>query len=185
MREDKPMTEMNAFLCSLERTYYGGHDCIQQDFEVVRWGLQLFEGDPCTDCGYCNPITPDNVDFYGGHYIVQNGYTMDCGDIESNELIAQALQEELSQLAVVETTDSADEGSEHLQPFPETWSWRLWFLYTWKKDRRKQSICLFAAETRRDITGSNHTPKPNGEIPPVDEATLDHQRLLERLQLYG
>ncbi|EEF32965.1 cysteine-type peptidase, putative [Ricinus communis] len=29
-----------------------------------------------------------------------------------------------------------------------------------------------------------HVPKINGEIPSVDEATLDHQRLLDRLQVY-
>lgn len=29
-----------------------------------------------------------------------------------------------------------------------------------------------------------HVPKINGEIPSVDEATLDHQRLLDRLHLY-
>ncbi|KAI4386065.1 hypothetical protein MLD38_004032 [Melastoma candidum] len=188
----------------------------EQDSEVVRWGLQLFEGDPYTNCGYCSPITPENVDFYGGHYIVEGGYTMDCGDIESDELIARALQEELSQLAVAEAADSADEGSEHLQSFPKTWNdgdclggygsgqedaeyishssscpspgeeaycpeeWPC----TWKipddyvsdgevGKRLNQMICV------------PHTPKTNGEIPSVDEATLDHQRLLERLQLYG
>ncbi|XP_022730765.1 OTU domain-containing protein DDB_G0284757-like isoform X2 [Durio zibethinus] len=30
-----------------------------------------------------------------------------------------------------------------------------------------------------------HVPRINGEIPSVDEATLDHQRLLERLQVYN
>ncbi|XVE59065.1 hypothetical protein DITRI_Ditri05aG0015000 [Diplodiscus trichospermus] len=30
-----------------------------------------------------------------------------------------------------------------------------------------------------------HVPKINGEIPSVDEATLDHQRLLERLEVYN
>nr|XP_023917785.1 OTU domain-containing protein DDB_G0284757-like isoform X1 [Quercus suber]XP_023917786.1 OTU domain-containing protein DDB_G0284757-like isoform X1 [Quercus suber] len=30
-----------------------------------------------------------------------------------------------------------------------------------------------------------HVLRINGEIPSVDEATLDHQRLLDRLQLYG
>ncbi|PIN11055.1 OTU (ovarian tumor)-like cysteine protease [Handroanthus impetiginosus] len=30
-----------------------------------------------------------------------------------------------------------------------------------------------------------HVPKINGEIPSVDEATSDHQRLLDRLQLYN
>ncbi|KAH9660638.1 OTU domain-containing protein [Citrus sinensis] len=29
-----------------------------------------------------------------------------------------------------------------------------------------------------------HVPRINGEIPSIDEATLDHQRLLERLQVY-
>ncbi|XP_028756952.1 uncharacterized protein LOC114716168 isoform X10 [Neltuma alba] len=29
-----------------------------------------------------------------------------------------------------------------------------------------------------------HVPRTNGEIPSVDEATLDHQRLLDRLQMY-
>ncbi|XP_010541317.1 PREDICTED: uncharacterized protein LOC104814825 [Tarenaya hassleriana] len=29
-----------------------------------------------------------------------------------------------------------------------------------------------------------HVPKINGEIPSIDEATLDHQRLLDRLQVY-
>ncbi|KAA8516562.1 hypothetical protein F0562_016932 [Nyssa sinensis] len=31
----------------------------------------------------------------------------------------------------------------------------------------------------------SHVPRINGYIPSVDEATSDHQRLLERLQLYG
>lgn len=30
-----------------------------------------------------------------------------------------------------------------------------------------------------------HTPRINGEIPDVDDATLDHERLLERLATYG
>ncbi|KAH7679149.1 Ubiquitinyl hydrolase 1 protein [Dioscorea alata] len=30
-----------------------------------------------------------------------------------------------------------------------------------------------------------HTPRVNGEIPDIDDATLDHERLLERLTTYG
>ncbi|XP_072970725.1 OVARIAN TUMOR DOMAIN-containing deubiquitinating enzyme 11-like isoform X2 [Typha angustifolia] len=30
-----------------------------------------------------------------------------------------------------------------------------------------------------------HTPRVNGKIPDVDNATLDHERLLERLKAYG
>ncbi|AES60708.1 putative ubiquitinyl hydrolase 1 [Medicago truncatula] len=35
-----------------------------------------------------------------------------------------------------------------------------------------------------EITPIPHIPKINGEIPSIDEATSDHERLLERLQLY-
>ncbi|KAL1313730.1 hypothetical protein HN51_040336 [Arachis hypogaea] len=35
-----------------------------------------------------------------------------------------------------------------------------------------------------EMTLIPHVPKINGEIPSVDEATSDHQRLLDRLQLY-
>lgn len=96
----------------------------EQDPEVVRWGLQLFDSDPYPHCGYCSTITQENADFYEGQYITEDSYAMDCGDIENDELIAQALQEELSQLAVTETAESADEGSEQLQAslFPEAWS---------------------------------------------------------------
>ncbi|XP_039071950.1 OVARIAN TUMOR DOMAIN-containing deubiquitinating enzyme 9-like isoform X2 [Hibiscus syriacus] len=36
-----------------------------------------------------------------------------------------------------------------------------------------------------DMVAIPHVPKINGEIPSVDEETSDHQRLLDRLQLYG
>ncbi|XP_039024740.1 OVARIAN TUMOR DOMAIN-containing deubiquitinating enzyme 9-like isoform X1 [Hibiscus syriacus] len=36
-----------------------------------------------------------------------------------------------------------------------------------------------------DMVAIPHVPKINGEIPSVDEETSDHQRLLNRLQLYG
>ncbi|KVI09500.1 Ovarian tumor, otubain, partial [Cynara cardunculus var. scolymus] len=36
-----------------------------------------------------------------------------------------------------------------------------------------------------EITPVAHTPKINGDIPSMDEASSDHQRLLDRLELYG
>ncbi|XP_024983779.1 uncharacterized protein LOC112519762 isoform X3 [Cynara cardunculus var. scolymus] len=36
-----------------------------------------------------------------------------------------------------------------------------------------------------EIVPVPHVPKVNGDIPSVDEATTDHQRLLDRLQLYN
>ncbi|KAJ7515712.1 hypothetical protein O6H91_22G024600 [Diphasiastrum complanatum] len=43
-------------------------------------------------------------------------------------------------------------------------------------------------EVRKRLTHMDsipHVPKINGEIPTADDATLDHQRLWERLELYG
>lgn len=87
-----------------------------QDHDFVQWGLQLFDSNPYSNCGYCSTLTQDNLDYYPGPYFEEDDFTMDCGNVDSDELLAHALQEELSQLAVTETDHSAHEESEQLQP---------------------------------------------------------------------
>lgn len=95
----------------------------EQDPDVVQWGLRFFESDPYSDCGYCNTQIQDDIGCYQGHYVEEDNYGIQCNDIDSDELIAHALQEELSQLAVTEAPDSPDEGSEQLQTsiFSQDW----------------------------------------------------------------
>ncbi|KAG2674012.1 hypothetical protein I3843_13G102200 [Carya illinoinensis] len=87
----------------------------EQDPDVLQWGLQLFDSDPYSSCGYYGSIMQGDVDHYHGHYFEGDNYDTECSNIENDELIAQALQEELSQLAVVEAPGSSDEELERLQ----------------------------------------------------------------------
>ena len=93
----------------------------EQDSDVVRWGLQLFEGDPYSNCAYYGSLTQNNadyqnnVDYYDDQYLKEEQYDVECNDVENDELIAHALQEELSQLAVAEAPGSPHEGVGNLQ----------------------------------------------------------------------
>ncbi|XP_066332908.1 OVARIAN TUMOR DOMAIN-containing deubiquitinating enzyme 9-like isoform X9 [Miscanthus floridulus] len=43
---------------------------------------------------------------------------------------------------------------------------------------------LHSSQLTYDLYNPSHVPKINGEIPSIDEATMDHERLTERLKLY-
>lgn len=90
----------------------------EQDPDVVKWGLQLFDGEPYSSCGYYGTIAQNDADHYHGHYYKEdNHYNIECSNVEHDELIA------LSQLAVEEVPDSSDEVVEHLQAsvYQEEW----------------------------------------------------------------
>ncbi|MCL7033836.1 hypothetical protein MKW94_030785 [Papaver nudicaule] len=207
-----------------------------QDPDVVRWGLNLLEGDPFSNSGYCGTVTQNDIVYYDGnenyrnenHYDTQqygnvenNHYdTQQCSNVENDEIIAHALQEELSQLAVAEASGSSSHVEEtnlqasilaqdwlgpstHYTPVHEN-------VQEEGNDVGPSSSCSspegnlyngeewFSSLELTDESGLDgevgkrlyqmvpipHVPKINGEIPSVDEATSDHQRLLDRLQLY-
>lgn len=91
----------------------------EQDPDVVRWGLELFDGNPFSNYGYCGNIH-DEIQYYQGQCLDVDNYDKAC-TIENNELIAQTLQE-LSQLAVAEPV-SFDQGTENVQlpTCPQDW----------------------------------------------------------------
>lgn len=192
----------------------------EQDPDVVRWGLELFDGDPFSYCGYGGTVTQDCVDYCHGQYFMEDHYGTECSNVDNDELVAHALQVELSQLTVAEGPESALEGAEHLQVsiFPqncfgqspgtyccgnvscpveadgtgpscscstpgdesycgEEWSYSLELTDEYDLDG-------IVGKRLNQMIPIPHVPKINGEIPSVDEATLDHQRLLDRLQLY-
>lgn len=61
-------------------------------------------------------MTKDNLDYYQGPYFEEDDYSMECVNVDSDELIARVLQEELSQLTVTEADQSVHEEPEQLQP---------------------------------------------------------------------
>lgn len=95
----------------------------EQDPDVVRWGLQLFDSNPYSNCSYYGTNMQDDVDYCHGPYFRAENYDTECNNLENDEIIAQALQEELSQLTVVEAPGSPDEEFKHLHvsAFSQNW----------------------------------------------------------------
>nr|XP_011459289.1 PREDICTED: uncharacterized protein LOC101296346 isoform X2 [Fragaria vesca subsp. vesca] len=190
----------------------------EQDPDVVRWGLQLFEGDPYSNCGYIDSVNQDGTNYYPGRYFKEDVYDTDCTNVEYDELIAHALQEELSLLDIEEEPGSSPEQVEHLQAtvFPQDWSQhsignygsgqeivqaeadevgpssscsspveKSYYGDDWSYSLELANEYTFDGERLNQMVPVPHVPKINGDIPSLDQATLDHQRLLDRLQLYG
>lgn len=146
-------------------------------------------------------------------------------NVENDEIIAHALQEELSHLAAVEASGDPHPTEDHLQAsiLAQDWlgpSQRISSEGAWHVDKQQESsheqevaspcsslerrsqdgsenvytslelLDEFSAldgEVGKRLTQMNsvpHIPRINGDIPTMDEATTDHQRLLDRLTLY-
>ncbi|KAF9598310.1 hypothetical protein IFM89_026599 [Coptis chinensis] len=202
----------------------------EQDPDVVRWGLHLLDGDPYSNSTYCGSSTHYEPDYYNeqyaceGHHgvvrtIVEND-GVERTNVENDEMIAHALQEELSHLAVAEASGSANSGEGHVQASILAQDWLGPSMRNYGPgpegvledgdDIELSSSCSSPEENAYNIeewaysleltdetsldgeVGKRlnqmvpipHVPKINGEIPSIDEATSDHQRLLDRLQLY-
>ncbi|KAL5565752.1 hypothetical protein UlMin_028916 [Ulmus minor] len=196
----------------------------EQDPDVVRWGLQLFDSDPYSNCGYPVTITQHDGDYYPGQgqYYNEETYEKDCENVENvenDEAIARTLQEELSQLALLEEEpESSHEGAGNLQiaNFSQDWVDQSVGNYG---SGSGQETCLEGVDDKEPSSPEEssycgdewlytlglieefgldgevgkklnqmvpipHVPRINGEMPSVDEATLDHQRLMDRLQLF-
>ncbi|XP_028756942.1 uncharacterized protein LOC114716168 isoform X3 [Neltuma alba] len=197
----------------------------EQDPDVVQWGPQLFDAGPYSTCGYCGAVTLENVGCYHGHYYNEDNYETEFSNTENDELMAHALQQQLSQLAVAEAPTPPDQWEENLQLSTYPHDWRshpmgnydpLYAKFVGQEsdqededDGGPSSICssseknsycgdewLYSWEEMDECADGEvgkrlnqmipipHVPRTNGEIPSVDEATLDHQRLLDRLQMY-
>ncbi|XP_073019970.1 OVARIAN TUMOR DOMAIN-containing deubiquitinating enzyme 9-like isoform X2 [Primulina eburnea] len=85
---------------------------------------------------------------------------------ENDEVIAHALQEEFSRMAVAEVSERSSL-EQQIQVIED-----------------ESILDGVVGKRMNQMTAIPHVPKINGEIPSIDEATSDHQRLLNRLQLY-
>ncbi|XP_031123284.1 OVARIAN TUMOR DOMAIN-containing deubiquitinating enzyme 12-like [Ipomoea triloba] len=189
-----------------------------QDPDVVRWGLQLFDGDPYSNYYGCS-ITQSGPDYYQDHYFKEGIYNL-ASSLENNEYNACSLGEQLSQLSVAEPHSDVHPVIDHTQTpyYSQGWFSQPMGSYTFGDENGEEettnvgpsSSCSSPREgsyseeewsyslellDEYDLDGEvgkrlnqmvpiPHIPKINGEIPSIDEATLDHQRLLDRLQMY-
>ncbi|XP_074561746.1 OVARIAN TUMOR DOMAIN-containing deubiquitinating enzyme 12-like isoform X2 [Curcuma longa] len=191
----------------------------EQDSEIHRWGFDFLNCDLFSVSPYCGVNTQQDSDFYDNSYVGHVGIGTECTTIENDEIIAHALQEELSQLAVAEASGSTHEEEECLQVSVLTQDWFIPCTRSYLSgnegnhdegdDTEASSSCsspgkisyeeeqwtLELTDDYSEIDGEvgkrlnqmvsiPHVPRINGEIPSVDEATSDHQRLIDRLLMY-
>ncbi|XP_034704739.1 OVARIAN TUMOR DOMAIN-containing deubiquitinating enzyme 9 isoform X3 [Vitis riparia] len=203
----------------------------EQDPDVVRWGLHLLDICSLSNTGSGSSVTRYDADLSQVEYVREGYYEEQHNSVENDEIIAHALQEELSHIAAAEASGLSNVGKDHLQASILAQDW----LGPSKRhpgsghdeghderqddsSRKKEeadgigvsSSC--SSPEGKPLSGEDfsyslemtdesvldgevgkrlnqmvpvpHVPKVNGEIPSVDEATSDHERLLNRLQLY-
>ncbi|CAN6286089.1 unnamed protein product [Urochloa humidicola] len=190
-----------------------------QDPDVIRWGLHLLlPAHRHTQTTATTPHTayapPPPLQHPTGD--TSNSLDIKVEHVDSDEVIAQALQEELSQVALAEasgTSSSADDN--HSAVLTQQWLRpRIIHVASHREQEGREEpfsscsspgddnvqhgdTCLIdlmddfsvldgeVGKRLNDMVPVPHVPKTNGEIPSVDEAISDHQRLLDRLVLYG
>ncbi|KAL3523487.1 hypothetical protein ACH5RR_016321 [Cinchona calisaya] len=193
----------------------------EYDPDVIRWGLHLLDVCSPSDSGSPNTVTRYDTDLSQVAYVKEGYCETIHTNVDNDEIIAHAYQEELSRLAAAEARGSSHAEEEHQQVSILAQDWcgssrRLCNSdYQSNQDDADETgifkLCPIPGPTAvnnvEDQQGSPeiedesaldgevgkrlnqmfpvpHVPRINGEIPSVDEATSDHQRLLDRLQLY-
>lgn len=180
-----------------------------QDPDVVRWGLQLFDGGLFNDNSYSGYGPQSYTDCYRDQYSGEASYDTECIRIETDKLSRLSLPEDVSAPSCEEVDHSQtsyylqdslnqpmanyslgdDENTNDMPPssscgsptgqlnYDEEWAYSLDLSDEYALDDE-------VGKRLNQLASIPHVPRVNGEIPSVDEATLDHQRLLDRLQLY-
>ncbi|XP_062213899.1 OVARIAN TUMOR DOMAIN-containing deubiquitinating enzyme 12-like isoform X2 [Phragmites australis] len=203
-----------------------------QDPDVIRWGLHhLLPGAAAaaaddysayhhaqtattTGCtGYAQVVDDRNGD---SSVEVMIEHDVDHQDaVENDEIIAQTLQEELSQITFAEASGTSCADDHHSAVLAQEWL-RPHIIHVASAPASEEAesrepfsscsspgdnnvhdgeACLIVVDDFSILDGEvgkrlndmlpvPHVPKTNGEIPSVDEAISDHQRLLDRLMLY-
>ncbi|GMH13305.1 hypothetical protein Nepgr_015146 [Nepenthes gracilis] len=187
------------------------------DADVVRWGLHQLCARPTLKAGSHGSVTLYDADLSHDAYVLEGYCEEVSANVENDEIIAHALQEEFSRLAVAEASGSSDGGAAQQQASILAQDWH---------DHVKGESIPEHADTQEvaDDTGScpsgspvllhgegwpqppemtdesaldgelskrlnhmvpvPHVPRVNGEIPSDHDAESDHQRLLDRLNVY-
>ncbi|GAV75810.1 OTU domain-containing protein [Cephalotus follicularis] len=219
----------------------------EQDSELFQWCLHLLDGNSCSHSGYTAETiyhdghpeyTAEIIQHDGGDGLHYGQYHSGSDDteynhVENDEIIARTLQEEFSQLAVIESSETESSefshgGKEHLQASIDTYDLHsssirdYWSAHECDQGKYDDTVPFSSCSSPGKEESSGHlelvddkeeyschleliddsvlncevskrlnqmipiphVPRINGDIPSIDEATSDHERLLNRLQLY-
>ncbi|KAJ0704934.1 putative ubiquitinyl hydrolase 1 [Helianthus annuus] len=201
---------------------------MEHDPDIVRWGLHhLMEVCPVSNGGSPGVFTHYDKDLSSVEYVsegycesndvggendemfnvasVGNDKGLSYSNVENDEMIARAFQEELSRLAVEENHGLVGEVHQKESVLAQDWlapSKRHEFESSQEQDLEtgdrsgddEDESCTPEMADESVLDGEvgkrinkmvpiRHVPKVNGEMPTADEATSDHQRLMDRCSL--
>ncbi|KAL8551574.1 hypothetical protein ACS0TY_000605 [Phlomoides rotata] len=153
----------------------------QPDHDVVRWGLHLIDV-----CSLSNN-TPETVTCYETDMSWTESVT------EGFYNPPHSFEENLSSYGVADGSGFSSASNHHYHDLPDPSGWHMNSgelshgndYQDYVPEMEDESVPYGELEKRLDqLVSIPHVPKINGEIPSADEATSDHERLLNRLQLY-
>ncbi|XP_060201508.1 OVARIAN TUMOR DOMAIN-containing deubiquitinating enzyme 12-like isoform X1 [Lycium barbarum] len=188
----------------------------EPESDAARGAFSFLDVDQLFSSNYYGDSRQHDIEISHEQYARENRCHPSYCNVENDELIAQALQEELSELSIAEDAESSHADQQYLQASTGVQHWqgppREYYAghdtgleaddlgpssscsspgnrsydgedYTYTLDI--QDEFEIDGEVRKRINQLSavpHVPRINGDIPSVDEATSDHQRLLDRLQ---
>jgi len=100
----------------------------EQDPDVIKWGLNLLDFGSLFDSSYRCDYNHEDGNTYHGQYTREYSYNGDCNSdcnyVENDAMIAHALQEEFSQLAVGDAAQSSRVEGEQFHSSNVSSDWR-------------------------------------------------------------
>ncbi|KAH9620602.1 hypothetical protein KSS87_012101, partial [Heliosperma pusillum] len=170
----------------------------EPDQDVIRWGLNFLDVGPYFNSSYgcdcsqdCNQdgITAHNLQEEFSRFQVEDAVQATHGDPHhfqqpsfSTDWLSPSSINYCNVHENAQGTDDSGNSSSCSSPGDrsndgEDYSYSLEFV-------NESSVDGELGKRLNQMVPVPHVPKINGEIPSMDEATSDHQRLLDRLQLY-
>lgn len=190
----------------------------EPEYDAARGVLSFLDVDQLFSSNYYGDSTQHDIEICHEQYSTENPYHPSYCNVDNDEVIAHALQEEWSELYITEDAQSSHADDQYLQASTGVQHWhgspREYYAghdagveandvgpsssCSSPGDRSydgEEYTCTLEIQDEFEIDGEvgkrinqlsaiPHVPRINGDIPSVDEATSDHQRLLDRLQLF-
>ncbi|KAM0941994.1 putative ubiquitinyl hydrolase 1 [Dioscorea sansibarensis] len=162
----------------------------EHDPDVLQWGLHLLHGDPFANSSYCGTSTQNDTGYYSGTYALEE--VAGPSHIDQEHMQAAVLVQDWFGPPFRNYNSSENEGGDEEEDDREASSScsspeeKQYEEESWTLELTDDFSILDGEVGKRlnQMVPIPHVPRINGEIPSVDEATSDHQRLLDRLLLY-
>ncbi|XP_073012345.1 OVARIAN TUMOR DOMAIN-containing deubiquitinating enzyme 12-like [Typha latifolia] len=160
----------------------------EQDQDVLQWTFDPFP-DPFSNFAYCGGTIQNDTNYYDSSYAREEVSGSSQADEEhmrvsriANDWFGPSMRNYSSGIeGGDEEADDMEPSSSCSSPGENSFEGEEWSL---ELADDFSEIDGEVGKRLNQMVPIPHVPRINGEIPSVDEATSDHQRLIDRLRLY-